>query len=122
MPAWTPIVHEKMRAWFVQGACAITRPIPMRDDIAEGDVVLNHERSGQLRRSLHGLWEAVSTVFTHFDADRIIVALAIEISVFTLLARGNVLDGSISLNGEMPGQKSNAIPAFTLGRPQRPRL
>src|SRR5687768_12879352 len=80
--------------------------------------MLVHQKGGELRRLVDRAREVVATMLTHLDADAVIIARSIEVSMFALLIRRQVLDGQIVLNREVPGEKADAIPAFALCRAQ----
>ena len=113
--AWAAIFHEEVGAVFVGGASAGTGPVVMGDDVAEGDLVDVGDVGGEAGGFVDGEGEVVAFVLTHFDADGVVVAGAVEVGVFALFAAGEVLDGDVVLDGEVPGEVADAVAAFASG-------
>ena len=100
-----------MGAVFVGGAGTAARPVVGGDDIAEGDAVFVHEEGGEFGGAFDGGGAVIAAVFAHFDADAVVVAGAVEVCVFALFAGGEVLDGAVVLDGEVPCEEAYAVAA-----------
>ncbi len=100
-----------MGAVFVGGAGAAAGPVVVGDDIAEGDAVFVHEEGGEFGGAFDGGGAVIAAVFAHFDADAVVVAGAVEVGVFALFACGEVLDGAVVLDGEVPCEEADAVAA-----------
>ena len=109
-------VHEEMRAILVRifDVGADARPVIMRHHVVQRNSISVHEIGGETCGLVDRHPDIVAAMLTHFDADAVVVPRPIKIRVLTLLAAGQVLDGDICLNGEMPSEIADAIAAFTL--------
>ncbi len=100
-----------MGAVFVGWAGTAAGPVVVGDDIAEGDAVFVHEEGGEFGGAFDGGGAVIAAVFAHFDADAVVVAGAVEVGVFALFACGEVLDGAVVLDGEVPCEEADAVAA-----------
>ena len=96
--------EEKVGAIFVRGLVALTRPMVVSADIFDRDLMVIHQRRGELGGALHCFDLVVPVVFAHLDADGVAVAGAVEIGVFAALIGRYVLDDRIFLDSEMPAE------------------
>ena len=83
----------------------------MGDDIAEGDAVFVHEEGGEFGGAFDGGGAVIAAVFAHFDADAVVVTWSVEVGVFALFAGGEVLNGAVFLDGEVPCEEADAVAA-----------
>ena len=109
--AWAAVFEEEVGAVFVGGAGTAAGPVVVGDDIAEGDAVFVHEEGGEFGGAFDGGGAVIAAVFAHFDADAVVVAGSVEVCVFALFAGGEVLDGAVFLDGEVPCEEADAVAA-----------
>lgn len=116
------IIHKEVRAILVSRITATARPMIMWNHIPEGNAVTLHQQGTEHGRAIHSCRHRAAAILTHFDADRIPVTRAVEVSVLALLVGGHVLDRHPVINREMPDQVADSIATRALFGPQRSAL
>lgn len=106
------VIQQEVRAVFVGLAQALACPVVVRDNLTQWDVVFIHQVSCELGGALDGRRPTVPPVFTHLNTDRVTVAGAIEVGVFTLFVCGKVLDGSVLIRRVVPDEVADTITPF----------
>lgn len=76
----------------------------VRHHVGERDVVLVHERGGELGGAVNRLRLVVALVFAHLDPDGVAVSGAVEIGVLASLVGRDVLDDDIVLHRKVPAE------------------
>jgi hypothetical protein len=107
--AGAAVFQQEVRAILVGRGLATARPMVVRDNILEGNVVLLHEDGGEHGGVLDGAGAVVALVLTHLDADGLAISRTMEVRMLALLGGGHVLDCDVVVDGEMPDEESNAV-------------
>jgi len=87
------IVHQEMSVGFLNRLHASTRPLIMKHDMTERNVMFPHQISCKSCRAVNDGIQINSTILTHFDADRSLVSRVFEVSMTTLHIGGEMLHG-----------------------------
>src|SRR6266853_5062049 len=106
-------IEQDSRAFFEPQIAAVTvtdhAPVHVRDNMTERDLILTHQSGCELRGAVDGDVKIVAPVYTHFDPDRGLVALAFVIGVLSGFVSGERLVDGMIVHSEMPGEKSSPI-------------
>mgnify|MGYP001300518857 CR=1 FL=1 len=70
-----------MRTILVRRTHPATRPVIMRHDLGKRNVILVHQISRQLGRTINRAGPAVASMLAHFDPDRVLVARSIQVGM-----------------------------------------
>ena len=104
------VVEEEMGTVFVAEIFAVfvsgSRPMLMRNDVADRDLVFPHQFGGKAGGAINGGGSGVACVLTHFNADGLAVSGPFIVGVLSLFVGRETLVDRMVIDREMPGEVS----------------
>ena len=105
------VFEEDARAILLITVEVPLRPVVVRDDVIERDILVVHKPGGEARGALDGRGLAGGVAqFANLDADAGGVARAVVVGVFALDAERERLNGLHVIDREMPRHVTGAVP------------